>query len=35
MTDKVNPGENYNIPDMPEGIYLVSMNGYTTKIVRK
>ena len=35
MTDKVNPGENYRIPDMPEGIYLVSMNGYTTKIVRK
>jgi hypothetical protein len=35
MTDKINPGENYRIPDMPEGIYLVSMNGYTTKIVRK
>ena len=35
MTDKINPYENYNIPDMPEGIYLVSMNGYTTKIVRK
>ncbi|MBQ5925705.1 MAG: T9SS type A sorting domain-containing protein, partial [Paludibacteraceae bacterium] len=35
MTDKVNSGENYRIPDMPEGIYLVSMNGYTTKIVRK
>ena len=35
MTDKINPYENYNIPDTPEGIYLVSMNGYTTKIVRK
>ena len=35
MTDKINPHENYNIPDMPEGIYLINMNGYTTKIVRK
>ena len=35
MTDKVNPNENYRIPDMPNGIYLVNMNGYTTKIVRK
>ena len=35
MTDKVNPGENYRIPDMPNGIYLVSLNGYTTKIVKK
>jgi hypothetical protein len=33
--DKINPYENYNIPDMPEGIYLVSINGYTTKIVKK
>lgn len=35
MTDKINPHENYNIPNMPEGIYLINMNGYTTKIVRK
>ena len=35
MTEKVNPYESYNIPDMPNGIYLVSMNGYTTKIVKK
>ncbi len=33
--DKINPYENYNIPDMPVGIYLVSINGYTTKIVKK
>lgn len=35
MTERVNPYESYNIPDMPNGIYLVSMNGYTTKIVKK
>ena len=35
ITDKINPYENYNIPNMPKGIYLVSMNGYTTKIVKK
>lgn len=35
MTDKINPHENYNIPNMPKGIYLISMNGYTTKIVKK
>ena len=26
MTEKVNPYESYNIPDMPNGIYLVSIN---------
>ncbi len=35
MTDEINPYESYNIPDMPKGVYLVSMNGYTTKIVKK
>ena len=35
ITDKINPYENYNIPNIPKGIYLVSMNGYTTKIVKK
>lgn len=35
ITDKINPYENYNIPNMPKGIYLVSMNGHTTKIVKK
>ena len=35
IMDKINPYENYNIPNMPNGIYLVSMNGYTTKIVKK
>lgn len=35
MTNKINPHENYNIPNMPNGVYLVSMNGYTTKIVKK
>ena len=35
MTNKINPHENYNIPNMPKGIYLISMNGYTTKIVKK
>ena len=35
IIDKINPYENYNIPNMPNGIYLVNMNGYTTKIVKK
>ncbi|MBR5188909.1 MAG: T9SS type A sorting domain-containing protein, partial [Paludibacteraceae bacterium] len=35
IMDKINPYENYNIPNMPNGIYLVNMNGYTTKIVKK
>ena len=35
IMDKINPYENYNIPNMPNGIYLVNMDGYTTKIVKK
>ena len=34
ITERINAYESYNIPDMPNGIYLVRMNEYTTKIIK-